>query len=90
MAHDRVSRRKVPLTHEFLTLMLTVRRPRDPRRYRRWSSSALVKAACGEITVLDRDGLEASTGAPYVLSIRYLASLHDTAMKYLRFFLKNS
>ena len=23
----------------------------------------------------------------YVLSIRYLASLHDTAMKYLRFFL---
>ena len=29
------------------------------------------------------------TGA-YVLSIRYLASLHDTAMKYLRFFLKNS
>ena len=28
--------------------------------------------------------------APYVLSIRYLASLHDTAMKYLRFFLKNS
>ena len=28
--------------------------------------------------------------APYVLSIRYLASLHDTAMTYLRFFLKNS
>jgi len=28
--------------------------------------------------------------APYVLSIRYLASLLDTAMKYLRFFLKNS
>ena len=26
----------------------------------------------------------------YVLSIRYLAPLHDTAMKYLRFFLKNS
>ena len=28
--------------------------------------------------------------APYVLSIRYLASLHDTAMTYLRFFFKNS
>ena len=27
---------------------------------------------------------------PYVLSIRYLAALHDTAMKYLMFFLKNN
>ena len=27
---------------------------------------------------------------PYVLSIRYLAALHDTAVKYLMFFLKNN
>jgi len=28
--------------------------------------------------------------APYVLSIRYLARLHDTAMRYLRFCHKNT
>ena len=47
------------------------------------------KWTLSEFAVLDTRPGRLST-APHVLSIRYLASRHDIAMKYLRFFLKNS
>ena len=65
MAHDRVPRDEIPLTHEFLALMLAVRRAGVTQALQALVKQGLVKAARGEITVLDRDGLEASAGESY-------------------------
>ena len=65
MAHDRVPRDGIPLTHEFLALMLAVRRAGVTQALQALVKQGLVKAARGEITVLDRNGLEKSAGESY-------------------------
>jgi len=65
MAHDRVPRESIPLTHEFLALMLAVRRAGVTQALQALVKQGLVKAARGAIMVLDRDGLEAKAGASY-------------------------
>ena len=65
MAHDRTSGAIVPLTHEFLALMLGVRRAGVTEGLRTLVCQGLVKSARGEITVLNRKGLEISAGESY-------------------------
>src|SRR3954451_17078436 len=65
MAHDRVARPTIPLTHEFLALMLGVRRAGVTESLQVLVRQGLVKSARGEITVLDREGLEHSAGDSY-------------------------
>jgi CRP-like cAMP-binding protein len=58
MAHDRVDGNVVPITHEFLALMLGVRRAGVTVALHELEGRRLIKAIRGQITVLDRAGIE--------------------------------
>lgn len=58
MCHDRLEGDVLPLTHEFLALMLAVRRPGVTIAVQTLDGAGLIKADRGRITVVDRAGLE--------------------------------
>lgn len=58
-AHDRAGDSRFPLTHEFLAMMLGVRRPGVTLAAQSLQSAALITYSHGIMTVLDREGLEA-------------------------------
>ena len=68
MAHDRMERPEIPLTHELLSIMLGVRRPGVTDALHRLEGYRTIRARRGVITILDRERLmeiaEASYGAP--------------------------
>ena len=65
MAHDRGSGPTIALTHEFLSLMLGVRRAGVTQALNALVKQGLIKSARGQITVLDRSGLEKRAGDSY-------------------------
>jgi CRP-like cAMP-binding protein len=65
MAHDRVPGDRMALTHEFLGLMLAVRRAGVTEAVHDLQSRDLIEAARGEIVVHDRKGLEKIAGVYY-------------------------
>jgi CRP-like cAMP-binding protein len=65
MAHDRVAANKLPLTHEFLSLMLGVRRAGVTDALHDLSSRGLIEAHRGEIIVRNRKGIERHAGDSY-------------------------
>ena len=58
LTHDRVDGDIVTLTHEFLSMMLGVRRASVSVVLSQLQEQGLIKSAAGKITVLDRSGLE--------------------------------
>jgi CRP-like cAMP-binding protein len=64
MCHDRLSN-TLPLTHEFLALMLGVRRPSVTDALHVLEGSLLIKAERGRITVRNRRGLEELAAGAY-------------------------
>jgi CRP-like cAMP-binding protein len=65
MAHDRLESDELPLTHEFLSLMLGVRRAGVTTTVHSLESSGLIKSQRGKISVIDREGLEKIAGSYY-------------------------
>jgi CRP-like cAMP-binding protein len=65
MAHDRLDGDELPLTHEFLALMLGVRRAGVTNTVHSLESNRLIRSQRGRITVVDRDGIEKVAGAFY-------------------------
>jgi CRP-like cAMP-binding protein len=65
MAHDRVPSDEIALTHEFLSLMLAVRRPGVTEALQSLEAARLIKCARSLITVLDREGIERIAGSYY-------------------------
>lgn len=64
MAHDRTDGDTLSLTHEFLSVMLGVRRPGVTHALNLLERIGLIHASRGTITIIDRDGLiENSNGA---------------------------
>lgn len=61
MAHDRTAGDDLPLTQEFLSLMLCVHRPGVTVAARILQRASLIRYSGGTITVLDRPGLEAAS-----------------------------
>lgn len=57
MTHDRMDGDELPLTHEFLSIMLGVRRPSVTTALHVLEGDHLISARRGLVTVLDRDGL---------------------------------
>jgi CRP-like cAMP-binding protein len=57
MSHDRVDGDDLPLTHEFLAIMLAVRRPSVTTALHVLEGNRLIKARRGHLTILDRDAL---------------------------------
>src|SRR3954449_11019817 len=58
MTDDRLEGGDLPLTHEFLSMMLGVRRPGVTAAIQMLESNGLIRASRGRITVLNRAGLE--------------------------------
>ena len=61
MTHDRVGRDDFPLTHDFLALMLGVRRASVTEVAGRLQQAGLIRYRLGRLRVLDRAGLEAAS-----------------------------
>lgn len=59
-AHDRAGDNRFPLTHEFLAMMLGVRRPGVTLAAQSLQSAGLITYFHGIMTVLDRAGLEST------------------------------
>lgn len=65
MAHDRLRISDIALTHEFLSVMLGVRRPGVTVALNLLEESALITADRGVISIIDRSGLERAAGGGY-------------------------
>jgi CRP-like cAMP-binding protein len=65
MAQDRIAGKHLLLTHEFLALMLGVRRAGVTVALQHFESRALIATSRGEIIITDRDGLEESANGLY-------------------------
>lgn len=65
MSQDRLDSDDLPLTHEFLALMLGVRRSGITNEIHILEGAHLIKATRGRIHILDRKGLEAVAGGCY-------------------------
>ena len=65
MAHDRIGDDTLPLTHEFLSLMLGVRRAGVTEALHALRERGLISYARGQIALKDRKGLERAAGEAY-------------------------
>jgi CRP-like cAMP-binding protein len=75
MTDDRLAREDLPLTHDFLSIMLGVRRPGVTIAVQNLESNRLIRAKRGGITVLDRTRLEEVAGDAYGVSEAEYASV---------------
>lgn len=66
MAADRIDGQDMPLTHEFLAIMLGVQRPAVTIALRALVKEGLITARRGVVTIIDRKALEASSNGTYV------------------------
>lgn len=65
MAHDRAGGDDLPLTHDFLALMLGVRRPSVTTALHILEGDNLIRSSRGTVSVRDRGGLERLAGGSY-------------------------
>jgi len=65
MAHDRTGATIIPLTHEFLSLMLGVRRAGVTEALRNLKRQKLIDNERSQIVVLERKGIERLAGSSY-------------------------
>ena len=65
MVHDRVEGDEIQLTHEFLSLMLAVRRPSVTTALHVLEGNRLIRADRGWVTIRDRAALEEFAGDAY-------------------------
>src|SRR5215213_7637935 len=67
LSHDRMADDRVPLTHEYLALMLGIRRAGVTTALHELEGKKLIRARRGQITVTDRVGLEARSCGCYAI-----------------------
>lgn len=65
MAHDRMADDNLPLTHEYLALMLAVRRPSVTTALHILEGARFISATRGNIQIRDRAAMEEFAGAAY-------------------------
>jgi CRP-like cAMP-binding protein len=68
MADDRIDGDRLPLTHEFLSLMLGVRRSGVTSALQALEKKGLISRNRGNISILDRKGLQKQSNGTYVPS----------------------
>ncbi|HEY4115469.1 MAG TPA: Crp/Fnr family transcriptional regulator [Rhizomicrobium sp.] len=73
MAQDRIAEKELPITHEFLSIMLAVRRPGVTEALHALARRGLIRHDRGIIVVIDRQGLiERANGLYGVPEAEYL------------------
>jgi hypothetical protein len=75
MTHDRVNSDKIPLTHEFLAMMLGTQRSGVTIAAATLQNAGFINYSRGIITVLDRGGLEAATCECYEIAREQFSGL---------------
>lgn len=65
MAHDRLQRDALPLTHEFLGIMLSVRRAGVTVALHTLEKRGLIEISRSAVKLLDRDGLRVAANGTY-------------------------
>ena len=65
MTHDRLDSEEMPLTQDFMAMMLGVRRTGVTAALYVLTGAGMVRASDGRITVLDRDRLRELAGDTY-------------------------
>lgn len=65
MSHDRVDGDEMPMTHEFLSLLLSARRPGITEAIQALESEGAIEATRGLIAITDRKALLALAGSAY-------------------------
>ncbi|HYM99627.1 MAG TPA: Crp/Fnr family transcriptional regulator [Aestuariivirgaceae bacterium] len=66
MANDRIDGKEIPLTHEFLGVMLGVQRPGVTIALQELERTGLIAHRRGLISIVDRKGLEKNANGAYV------------------------
>ena len=66
MAADRLDSDELPLTHEFLAIMLGTQRPGVTIALHELERAGLILTQRGKITILDRKALEKSSNGLYL------------------------
>ncbi len=79
IAHDRVEANDFPMTHEFISMMLGVRRPGVSVAAGVLQKAGLIRYARGRMEVTDRPGLEAASCECYHTARREFARLLGTS-----------
>ena len=80
LTHDRVDGNELLLTHEFMSVMLGVRRPSVTGILQGLKERCLIRYTRGKITVLDREGLEEGSCECYqVVREDYLSRMNGEA-----------
>ncbi|HEY4076313.1 MAG TPA: Crp/Fnr family transcriptional regulator [Rhizomicrobium sp.] len=77
MAHDRMTTDAVPLTHEFLAVMLGVRRAGVTVAIHGFEQRGLITTRRGQLTVVSRPGIEKVAGSFYGTPEAELKRLFD-------------
>jgi CRP-like cAMP-binding protein len=75
MAHDRADGNELPLTQEFLSIMLAVRRSGVTVAIASLQTAGLIRHSRGRIRIVDRPGLEAAACECYGLVQAFTAAL---------------
>jgi len=75
MARDRIRSNVMPMTHESLSSMLGVRRPGVTETAGEFQRSGLIRYHHGQVTIIDRAGLEAAACECYLIDHDRLQSL---------------
>ncbi len=75
MCHDRVDGDEIAITHEFLSMMLGVRRGGVTLALQNLEGEGRIRSRRGRVTVTDRDGLVAFAGGSYGTTEREYARL---------------
>jgi hypothetical protein len=65
MCHDRVESNEFPITHEFLSVMLAVRRSSVTDALHVLESTRLIQSRRGSVKILNRPELELAAGGAY-------------------------
>ena len=78
IAHDRAGADEFPMTHEFVSMMLGVRRPGVSLAAGVLQKAGLIRYARGRMAVTDRPGLEAASCECYHVARREFARLLGT------------
>src|SRR5262245_28857100 len=66
MADDRVDDHEIPLTHEFLGIMLGTARPGVTIALKELERRGLITHRRGSVTIIDRQGLRKSSNGAYI------------------------